>query len=68
MNPWVKAMSMPRWDDCPYELPEDVEVRRDGDLAAFVILGTDKALGFNPELLDQANIPALLERLRRDGK
>ena len=63
MNTFVKAMSMPIWEDSGLALPEGFEVRRSGDLAALIRIGTDKVVGFVPSRFDKVNLPALLERL-----
>ncbi len=63
-SPFVTAMSMPIWADFPYELPEDVECRRKDDLAALVLKGTDKVLGFVPSRFDSSALSELVNRLR----
>lgn len=67
MNPWTKAMTLPEWKDSGLALPPGVEARRDGDLAALVLIGTDKVVGFVPSRFDKANLPGLLARLGIEG-
>jgi hypothetical protein len=58
-------MTMPVWESPPFELPREVEARRDPtrDLAALHLLGTDKVVGFVPSRFDKNNLSALLARL-----
>jgi hypothetical protein len=58
-------MSMPVWTDGP-PVPDDVELRKEGDLAALVLKGTRSALGFVPSRVD--NLSPLIERLRQFGE
>lgn len=55
---------MPLWADSGLEIPEDIELRRDGDLAALCLIGTTKVLGFIPSRFDKTALPELIERLR----
>lgn len=63
-SPFARALSMPLWGESGLDLPSDVEVRREGDLAALHLIGTSKVLGFVPSRFDKSALPALLERLR----
>lgn len=63
-SPWVKAMTLPPWLDFPFPLPEEVEVRSDGDLAALHLLGTDRVVGFKAKSITEENLTILLERLK----
>jgi hypothetical protein len=58
-------MTMPVWTDGP-SVPEDVELRRDGDLAAIVIRGTRAVIGFVPSRVE--DLGPLIERLRAQGE
>jgi hypothetical protein len=58
-------MTMPIWLGGP-EVPEDIELRRNGDLAALVLRGTRAALGFVPSRVE--DIGPLIERLRASGE
>lgn len=63
-SPFVRAMTLPYWTDSGWDLPDDVELRRDGDLAAICLKGTTKVLGFVPSRFEAGNLPGLIERLR----
>lgn len=63
VNLYARALSLPLWSDSGMELPDGVELRKAGDLAALHLIGTTKVLGFVPSRFDKANLPALLERL-----
>lgn len=64
MSPFARAMTMPLWTDSGLEVPDEVELRRDGDLAAIVLKGTSKVVGFVPSRFDREALPALIERLK----
>ncbi len=56
MNTHLRAMLMPIWDDCPWQVPGGVEVRRDGNLVAFLAGGKSvgvKLDSFVPERLSE---------------
>lgn len=58
---------MPIWADSGLEIPEGIELRRDGDLAAICLTGTSKVLGFVPSRFDVTNLPELINRLRNQA-
>lgn len=64
MTPFAKALTMPVWLDSGFDVPEDVELRREGDLAALHLLGTSKVLGFVPSRVNKDALPGLVLRLR----
>lgn len=59
----ARALSMPLWADSGLELPESVEVRRKGDLAALCLKNTTQVVGFVPSRFDRTAIASLLSRL-----
>jgi hypothetical protein len=65
LDPYVRAMTLPVWIDGP-SVPDDVELRRNGDLAAIIIRGTRAAIGFVPSRVE--DLVPLIERLRAQGE
>lgn len=64
LSPFACAMSMPLWIDSGFAVPPDVELRKDGDLAALHLVDSTKVLGFVPSKFDPAKLAALIARLR----
>lgn len=59
-SPYVRAMTLPLWPDPPFEVPEGLECRKGGDLAALIRVGTDRCVGFVPSRFDPARIGELI--------
>jgi len=59
----VKVSSWPLWADCPWTVPDGVEVRSDGQVAAFVNTLSGKMTGVKRDGFDPANLPVILQRI-----
>lgn len=61
MNTFVRAMMMPLWEDCPWDLPAGVIPKRDGNTV--VLMAGPKSVGLLLPSFDVKNLPEILSRL-----
>lgn len=63
VSPFAQAMQLPKWADCPWELPDGIEARKAGDLVAFHRLGTRDVVGIVASRFDPQNLASVLAQL-----
>ncbi len=63
LSPFARVSMMPVWENFPGELPEGVEARKSGEMAALVKKGSIRTVGFVVSRFEVSALPELLKRL-----